>query len=189
MKKAFFCLAMVFFLQGCVPAALVAGAAAGGAVVADKRSTQTIFEDRNITFQIQGKLDADDELKQKAHVSVATFDHIALLVGQAPTQELKNRAETLAKSVPKVKLLYNEITIEAPITELVMTNDAWITTKVKTVLMSDVDLKSMQLKIVTENSTVYLMGLTSRSQADIATARTRTVVGVKKVVKLFEYIN
>ena len=51
------------------------------------------------------------------------------------------------------------------------------------------DLNSASLKIITENGVVYLMGLTTRAQAQIATDKTRTVAGVQKIVKLFEYIN
>ncbi len=102
---------------------------------------------------------------------------------------MRNRAESIAKSNSNIKLLYNEVTVEQPISNSARANDLWITTKVKATLLTAKDLNSASLKIITENGVVYLMGLTTRAQAQIATDKTRTVAGVQKIVKLFEYIN
>ena len=190
MKKIFFVIGIALLVQGCVPAAFVAGAAAGaGAVIYDQRSTGTIVDDRNIIFKVQNKIDDDVDLKSKTSISATAFNHIVLLVGQAPAPELRSRAENLAKEVSGVKIIYNEISIEKPISKSDEANDSWITAKVKTSLMAESGLSSSQMKIVTENGVVYLMGLTTRSQAQIAAEKASTVTGVKKVIKLFEYEN
>lgn len=178
----------LIFLSGCVPAIFVAGAATG-TIIYDHRSAKTIVQDRDITFQVQNKFDKDPEMRNKANVSITSFNYIVLLLGQAPNAELRNRAEEIAKSNSNVKMVYNEITIGEPISNIDRTNDTWITTKVKTVLATVAGLNSTNLKIVTENGVVYLMGLTTRTQAGLATDKTRTVAGVQKVVKLFEYLN
>ncbi|HBY55454.1 MAG TPA: phospholipid-binding protein [Coxiellaceae bacterium] len=188
MKKIPVIILLILTLQGCLPAIFVAGAATG-VIIYDHRNAKTMFEDRDITFQIQHRFDNDKELRNKAHLSITTFNHIALLLGQAPNDELRSRAEAIVKSNSKVKMLYNEVTIEKPISDMARANDAWITTKVKTILATVPGLNSSSLKIVTENKVVYLMGLTTRTQAQLATDKTRTVAGVKKVVKLFEYLN
>lgn len=192
MKRVFLLLLtdlfLILALEGCIPAAFVAGAATG-VVIYDHRPAKTIVEDREITFSIQHRLSYDNDLYQQANVSVTTLNHIVLLLGQTPTAQLRNQAEEIAKANTKVKMVYNEITIEKPILAIKRANDSWITTKVKTVLATVSGLNSTTLKVVTENGVVYLMGLTTRSQAALATAKTRTVAGVKKVVKLFEYIN
>lgn len=189
MKKLLAGIFVVLLLQGCAPAAFVAGAAAGGSVIYDNRSTNAMLMDHDITYTAENKISADVQLKESASISVATFNGIVLLTGQAPTPALRTKAESLVKSVPHIRLVYNEITIEKPISNVAEANDAWITSKVKTVLFAERNLNSTQLKIVTENGVVYLMGLTTRSQAQLATDRTRTVTGVRKVVKLFEYIS
>jgi osmotically-inducible protein OsmY len=189
MKKIILIFLITGFLQGCIPSVFIAGAAAGGAVIYDHRSAKVMIDDRNITFQAQNDINNDQELHEKSHISVATFNHIVLLLGQAPNSELRSRAESIVKSNSKVKMIYNEITIENSISNIACANDAWITTKVKTVLLTTPDLNSTNLKIVTEKGVVYLMGLTTRTQAQIATNKTRTVAGVQKVVKLFEYLN
>jgi osmotically-inducible protein OsmY len=188
MKKISAVFLAILMLQGCIPAAFVAGTAAG-VVIFDHRSTQTIVEDRDITFKIQHKFDTDQELHNKAHLAVTSFNHIVLLLGQASSAELRSKAEAIAKSNDKVKMIYNEITVEDSISNMASANDSWITTKVKTLLAATPGLSSANLKVVTENKVVYLLGLTSRTQAKIAADKTRTVAGVQKVVKLFEYLN
>ena len=69
------------------------------------------------------------------------------------------------------------------------TNDAWLTTKIKTALFTGEDTETGRVKVVTENGIVYLMGLLSRTEADAAVETTRQVFGVQKIVKVFEYIN
>ncbi len=188
MKKILTVLLIGLILQGCVPAVFVAGAATG-AVIYDHRSTKTILDDRNLTFTMQHQLDNDPAFHGKTHLSVVCFNHIVLLLGQTANAELRNKAETIVKANAKVKMVYNEITVEKPISGLDLTNDTWITTKVKTVLLATPGLSSANLKIVTENKVVYLMGLTTRTQAKLAANKTRTIGGVQKVVKLFEYLN
>lgn len=182
-------LLLALAMQGCVPAAFVVGAAAGGAVVYDNRDMQTIMQDRNLTFQAQQKIDQAPEFKDKANVSIATFNHIVLLVGQVPTEELRKKAEDIVKACGNSKVIHNEIVIDQPISKAIRTNDAWITTKVKARLMAERGLNSTQIKIVTEDGVVYMMGIVTHSQGDIATEKTKETEGVSKVVKLFEYIS
>ena len=68
-------------------------------------------------------------------------------------------------------------------------NDTWLTTKVKTVLVSHKDIDSGRIKIVTENGTVYLLGLLSRMEAEKAANVVSHTQGVQKVVKAIEYID
>jgi len=188
-RKIFFILLIVIGIPSCIPAVFMAGAAAAGVVIYDQRSPKIMFDDKNIIFTVQNALNNDSELRNKSHVTIIVFNHIALLVGQTPTVELRNRAETLVKANTKIKILYNELTVEQPISDVARAGDTWLTTKVKTSLLAAPGLNSASLKVITENGVVYLLGLTTRTQAQIATAKTRTVAGVKKVVKLFEYIN
>jgi osmotically-inducible protein OsmY len=188
MRKAFMVLLIVLTLVGCIPTMFVAGAASS-AVIYDNRSTKTMIDDRQITFSIQHELDFDQRFIEQAHLSVATFNQIVLLLGQVRDENLRNKAEAVAKAHPKVRVVYNEITVENPISNLAKTNDAWITAKVKAIFLTTLALNSSNLKVVTENKVVYLMGLTTRTQAKVAAENASTIAGVKKVVKLMEYLN
>jgi len=68
-------------------------------------------------------------------------------------------------------------------------SDTYITTKVKAKLFADKILSGLIIKVVTEKGIVYLMGLITREESEIATNIARGTGGVQKVVKLFKYIN
>jgi osmotically-inducible protein OsmY len=70
---------------------------------------------------------------------------------------------------------------------LARSNDAWISTKVKSRLSLDDKLDASKIKVVTENGVVYLMGPVSKSESDVATKIVSETSGVQKVVRVFEY--
>lgn len=175
-------------LQGCfVP--IVAGAAAGAAVINDRRDIQTISDDQQIQYTAYHQVTADTSLTAGSHIVIATFDRNVLLVGEAPTDDVRDRVEALVKAMPKVNRVYNQIIVGPPASPAELSNDSWITTKVKTQMLATKGLKSSQVKVITENGSVYLMGIITHDQAELAVDVTRHVAGVQRVVKLFEYSN
>jgi len=190
MKKLIILLMISFSLTGCVaavPIAIVASATAGGAIIYDKRSFNTMSQDQNARNYAQRWIDSDKALRGHSHISVSVFNHVALLVGQTQTPELRDRAYQIVSRVKNIKRIYNEITIAGPTSTLQRTSDVWITTKVKTAMLAKAGLRSTNLKVVTEDNTVYLMGVVSRKQAALAADVARRVSGVTKVVKVLEY--
>lgn len=187
MKKAFLLLIVIGGLVGCVPAALVAGATVGGAVIYDKRSVKVMDQDHNARSIAQYRLDRDPTLQGHAHVSVSVFNNVALLVGQAQTSEIRDRAYSIVAEGPDIKRVYNEIAIGEPTSTLQRANDSWITTKVRGAMLGTSNLNSTNLKVITENGVVYLMGVVSRRQGALAADVARRISGVTKVVKVFEY--
>lgn len=177
---------LIAALSSCVPAALVIGATVGGAIVYDKRSMKTMVQDRDAAQAAANMISASGELSQGTHISVAVFNHIMLLVGQTTTEEQRANAYQLASQVKYVSRIYNEITIQKPTSTWRRSKDAWITTKVKTDMVSTSGLHSTQIKVVTENGVVYLMGTVTPEQAELATNVARRVDGVREVVKVFE---
>jgi osmotically-inducible protein OsmY len=175
-----FCLPL---LQGCIP--LAVGAVVGGTVVALKKPhIETVSQDS----QIYRKADkALRNMGKENHVVFAVSNHNILLVGQVADEEQKIRAQNFVANIPYVKHVYNQLTVGPATTALIRSNDSWITTKVKTELIGTKGLDSGRIKIVTENGVVYLMGLITPQQAELAVNATRRIVGVQKVVKLFEY--
>lgn len=182
-----FCSCLMLLLQACIPILVAGGVAAGGVLVYDNRTPKAMYDDRDISYRAQIALSNNKEINEKAHITLAVFNRVVLLVGQAPTPDLKTNAENIVKTIPKVKRVHNDITIEEPVSSKVKANDTWITTKVKSEFAATKGLYSVPLKIVTENGVVYLMGVTTKQQGNLASEIARKVEGVKKVVKLFEY--
>jgi osmotically-inducible protein OsmY len=187
MKKLLLIVAMACSLQGCF---FVAGAAAGAAaitVVYDHRKIEKIAQDKTIAKRASDQIQADPELADNTHIIVTCFNQTLLLTGQATTPELRQRAEELVSDTPKIKRIYNQITIQGPTSALTRTSDSWITTKITTRMLATEGLKSSTIKVITENGTVYLMGIVTHQQANIAVDIAREISGVQKVMKIFQY--
>lgn len=175
-------------LTGCVETAFLASATAGSFILNDRRTIRTIADDHKITYQADKRIRADYSLHQQSHIVISSFNKNILLVGQTPTPELRDKALRAVSGVPKVKRIYNEITISGPTSSLTRTSDSWLTTKVKTNMITTKGLDSLHVKVVTENGTVYLMGLVSQYQGSLAAKVASKTGGVERVVKLFTYI-
>ena len=155
-----------------------------------RRSMGAVIDDGSIETAIKVNLNAADELLKKSNINVESFNGTVLLVGQVPSQDLKNLATRVARtSSSRVKEVYNELEVSGATTLLSRTNDAWIAAKIKTLMLADAEVSGMRTKVVTENGVVYLMGLLTQAEADKAVNLVSNTKGVTKVVRAFEYIN
>lgn len=176
-------------LQGC-GALVVGGAATGIAVIHDRRSAQTVLEDKEIQLRTLSAVEDDPALAARSRVAAVSYNHVLLLTGQVETPELKRRYVELARNIPKVKRVVDEVEVGTPTTLTEESRDAYITSKVKLALF-DVDLPTFdpsRIKVVTERGVVYLLGLVTPEEAAAVVEKARYVGGVKRVVKIFEYI-
>jgi osmotically-inducible protein OsmY len=188
------CISFAFMLNGCIPVALVAGVAAGatagGAILYDQRPMNTMMGDQKAESTAQYFVNRDRQLASHSHLQVAVYNRIALIVGQAETPELSQRAYQVVSSVRNIDRIYNEIKIdgEAP-TLKEKSNDAWLTTKVKAAMVEQKGLHASQIRVVVANSTAYLMGLVTPQEGETAADAARHVAGIVKVVKVFQYLS
>lgn len=180
---------LLLSLQGCIFVAGAAAGAAGIAAVYDHRKLGNIVDDQRIVKQTADAISASPGMRDKARIEVACFNRVVLLTGEATTPELRQQAEAIARNIPNVNRVYNEITIQGPVSSMINASDSWITTKIKSQMLATKDLKSGTIKVVTENGTVYLLGIVTREQADMAVEISRQTAGVQKVVKIFQYSN
>lgn len=172
-------------LTGC-PAIMVAGGAGAASMASDQRTAGTQIEDQAIEFRISNSLLANPELGKSSHISVTSYNNSVLLTGETPSEELRNLAYEIAKQDPKVKNVYNEIEISAPLELSARNYDSWLTTKVKTKLLRVKEINAFQVKVVTSNQTVYLLGIVPKDSGNLAAEAAAQVDGVLKVVKAFE---
>ncbi len=180
-------MAPLFLLQGCAPI-VIGGAVATSVIVAtDPRTTGTVIDDKGIQLKASHTINEDEILSGQAHINVTSYNGVVLLSGETPTAEMRARAERLVTEIDKVRRVHNEITVAAPSSGLTRSSDTLITTKVKSRMIGEKDFDSGRVKVVTENGTVYLLGLVSRQEAAVATEISRRVSGVQRVVRLFEY--
>ena len=149
------------------------------------------LDDETIELSALSQILQHEELRQYTHLNVTSYNYLALITGEAPNEALKLVAEKLVKNIDNVRAVYNEVQISAPSAVLSRSSDSLITTKVKTGLFKYINTPKFdpsRVKVVTENGTVFLMGLLTEAEANMVSDYTRTVGGVEKVVKIIEYI-
>jgi osmotically-inducible protein OsmY len=178
-------------LYGCA-AAVVGGAATGATAAHDRRTVGTFIDDEGIELKARLAIFNDKDLNSQIHINIISINGVVQLVGQAPTEAMRQHATELVQAVPKVRLVHNEMTIAAPNSYMTRSSDSLITAKVKASLFSIKELPNFdptRVKVVTENGIVYLMGILTHKEANAVTDMARQVGGVQKIVKLFEYLD
>ncbi|TMN32424.1 BON domain-containing protein, partial [Pseudoalteromonas piscicida] len=94
-----------------------------------------------------------------ANISVVSVNGVVLLVGQVSNVEMRTEAEAALKTVPAIRRVHNQLRIGSNIGITTQTHDTWLTSKVKTKLLADENVSGNNIKVVTENAEVFLMGL------------------------------
>jgi osmotically-inducible protein OsmY len=171
--------------NGCAPMVVAAGVGAGALVATDRRSTGAQVDDETIEVKIATT--AGNRWGDAIHLNVTSYNGIVLLTGEAPNANVLGEITNLARTTDRVKTVHNEMTV-GPTTALpARTNDTYITSKVKAGFVEANKFAATRVKVVTERSVVYLMGIVNRDEADAATRIASTTSGVARVVRLFEY--
>jgi osmotically-inducible protein OsmY len=172
-------------LSACAPL-IVGGAAMGALMVADRRTTGAVVEDERIELRSASLM--REAFGDRAHVNVTSYNRQALLTGEVPNEQAKQQAEQLVSRIENVKSIVNELAVLGSSGLPQRSNDVLVTGKVKASLVDAADLQAPAFKVVTERGTVYLMGRVTQREADRATQIARTVGGVQRVVRVFEFI-
>ncbi|WP_079432772.1 BON domain-containing protein [Zoogloea sp. LCSB751] len=172
--------------QGCIPV-IVGGTGMAVAMVSDRRSSGAYVEDEGIEWKSVKRI--EDALGDKVHVNTTAFNRKLLLTGEAFNEASRDEAGRIAAAVENVKEVVNELRVAPTSTLSARSNDSYISSKVKARFVDQKDFRVQQVKVVTEASTVYLMGLVTQREGNAATEVTRTTSGVQKVVRVFEYIS
>jgi len=173
-------------LQGCFP--LVAtGVGTGALMVSDRRSSGAYVEDEAIEWKAAAQI--KEKLGDHVHINVISYNRNVLLTGEAPDAGMRDQLPRLISVVPNVRGVTNDVQVAGHSSLISRSNDTLITSKVKARMIDSASVQANQIKVVTEASTVYLMGMVTQQEADAAIQVARTTDGVKKVVRVFEYIN
>ncbi|MBE0365008.1 hypothetical protein PULV_a3309 [Pseudoalteromonas ulvae UL12] len=177
----------LLILQGCA-AAIVAGTAGAVSAATDRRTLGTQIDDNNIEIKATLEIKGQPQLAKFANISVVSLNGVVLLIGQTPTDEMRTAAERAIKDVAGIVKVHNQIRIGSNVGISTRTHDSWLTSKVKTRLLTEESISANDIKVITENGEVFLMGLVSDQEANTAVDLARNISGVVKVIKVFEYL-
>lgn len=181
--------ALPLALGGCVGAVVVGGlAAAGGAgyVAGQERGVDGVASDFAIKTDI-AKAYAETDPRLQAGITATVYHGRVLLTGRVPSPEMKTAAVEIARRNPHVRVVHDEIEVASADGFWDGAKDAWISTQIRSEMLADAHIRSVNYTIETENGSVYLIG-SARSQGELdrATRIARHVPGVKRVVSYVE---
>jgi osmotically-inducible protein OsmY len=185
------CLYLTALLQGCaavIATGAAAGTAAGISTAHDRRTFGTVIDDQTLELRVNAAFRNDEPLYESSHINATSYDGTVLLTGETPSKDLKERATEIVKSIPNIKQLYNELGILTPSSLMSRSRDSWITTKIKAKMIAEKGIDSTRIKVVTERSTVYLIGLVTSKEAELAVNLVSHTEGVQRVVKILDYL-
>ncbi|WP_288381421.1 BON domain-containing protein [uncultured Massilia sp.] len=177
--------ALAASLSGCVALA-VGGAATAALASNDRRTIGMQTEDKAINVKAEIKL--QQVTGENGHVNVTSYNRKVLLTGEVRDEAMKAAAEREVRAIDNVVSVINELEIAGPSSYTSRSNDALITTKVKASLVDKKTVSATAFKVTTERGVVYLMGLVTPREGNIAADVAKGVPGVNRVVKIFEYI-
>ncbi len=185
MMRRLVILLTVLNLSGCA-GLFVAGAATTANIVTDTRTTKQIWQDNNIEFEVAA-MGNKPPFKGNSRVLANSYNGTVVLMGQARTQALINDLSNRTRQLAGVKVIHNQVKAKEPLSVTQISNDSWITTKVKSALLTDEQLTGTKIKVITEDREVFLFGYVTRQQGERATDIARHIIGVKQVIKGFQY--
>jgi len=157
-------------------------------VANERRTTGEVIDDKTIGLRLLAWSTEDAKLKD-AHVNFMSYDRIVLATGEAPNNDVRSYIIKQIQVVdPKVKKVINEIVVGPNSGYLSRMKDAAITTQVEVLFHDQEVFHPTHIKVMTENQVVYLMGEITKREADKAAKTAAKAKGVRKVVKLFDYL-
>lgn len=180
-------LIMAAALSGCIGAVAV-GAGAGTLMATDRRISEVYLADEAIEIRVSNAI--GQQLGDRVHVNATSYNRMLLLTGEVPDAATKEQAEKVAiANSSEIKRITNELQIAGPSSYTARSNDTYLTSKVKARFLDAARFSINHVKVVTENSSVYLLGIVTQAEADAAVEIARTTGGVQRVVRVFEIIS
>nr|WP_290417919.1 BON domain-containing protein [Massilia sp. YIM B02443] len=183
--KVVFGSALLASLSGCF--GLIVGAGVAGAMsTVDRRTIGAQTEDKAINVKAEIKM--NQIAGSNGHINVTSFNRKVLLTGEVRDEAMKQAAEREVRAIENVVSVINELEISGASSYTSRSSDALITAKVKTSLVDMKTVSAVSFKVTTERGVVYLMGVVTPREGNIAADVAKGVSGVTRVVKIFEYI-
>ena len=179
-------LASLAGLSGCF-ALVVSGAVTTAMVATDRRTSGSVVEDNAI--QLKGSSRISENLGDRVHVDVTSYNRQVLLTGEVPTLQDKQLVEKLVAGVDNVRSVINELGVMGNSTLSQRSSDLLVTTRIKGHLVDAKDLIANAFKVVAERGTVYVFGRVTTREAARGTEVIRSVDGVQRLVILWEIIS
>ena len=173
-------------LSSCAVVA-VGGVTATATVLADRRSPGVQAIDKGINWEASGAF--SKKFGDNAHINVTSFNQKVLLTGEVKDAGIKGEAGAYVKAMKNARTVYNELIIGPNSSFTARANDAYLESKIKTQMIFTENLPSNSMAIIAEGSSVYLLGILTQDEADLAKKIASNTNGVKDVYVYFDIIS
>lgn len=171
-------------LSGCAPV-LIGGAAATTAMVAtDRRTVGEQVSDKEINLKVDNDLQV--KFGPTARINASSYDGVVLLTGDAFSEKIRGEAAALTAAVPQVKSVINRLYVGPVASFSQITSDTWLSSKVKTTLLTTEGIPYGAVVVTVERNDVYLQGLVTQAESNKIAQTVAGVSGVKEVFTLFD---
>ena len=155
---------------------------------ADRRTQGSFIEDGTIEDTATERI--KNKYAEKVHINVNSYNRQVLVTGEVADESVKADIKRIIGGVQNVTAIHNELLV-SPLSNLSSRSGDTVTTSNVLLRLRDSgkDFRAERVKVVTEAGTVYLLGLVTHAEADIAKEIASTSRGVNKVIPFFEYID
>lgn len=172
-------LAVVLMTTGCQNS--------GKSIFGQKFAEKTaFFNDQSVIMNVSMSLAKDKPLWKNSHINMLHHNKSLLLVGQTSSKEYKDQSERIASNIDGISKIYNQLSVREPISYAQRAKDAWLTTQIKAKFFAEKKIGFNDVKVITENNRVYLMGTLSKDNQEIAVKIVSAIDDVVEVLKIFD---
>ena len=154
-----------------------------------KKGIISSINDKKMSTYIGVNLKKASPELDNSHINVTTVNSVVLLAGEVPSNEMKLLAGKVARDFTGVRKVHNELQVRGNTTLVSRTNDKILAAQIKSKLIFDELVESSQITVLAEDSVVFLMGITTQENGNLAASIASSNNGVRKVVKVFEYVD
>ena len=186
LKRLFLATLIASQLSACAVVA-VGGVAAGATIMADRRTPAVQAIDKGIELEAENAL--AKRFGDNAHINVTSFNQKVLLTGEVRDADIKSEAGSYVKAMKNARSVFNELVIGPNSSYTSRANDSYLESKIKTQMIFTDQLPSNSMVIVAEGSSVYLMGILTQGEAELAKKVASNTTGVKDVFVYFDIIS
>lgn len=174
------CLLLLILLSGCASAVIVTSATVAARTAADPRSTGRQIDDGTLALRVSRAL-SEAALPPQARVVSTVYQGNVLLTGEVPDDAVRQAATKAVLSVSGVSHTWNETRTGPAISTGQKISDAWLASDIRTKLLLSSDTRLSDIKVITENSEVFLTGLVTPEEGRRVADRVSRVSGVRHV--------
>jgi osmotically-inducible protein OsmY len=165
----------------------VGGVVAGATIATDRRTAAVQAIDKGIGLEAEGAL--AKRFGDNAHINVTSFNQKVLLTGEVKDPDIKGEAGAYVKAMKNARSVFNELVVGPNSSYTARANDSYLESKIKTQMIFTDQLPSNSMAVVAEGGSVYLMGILTQNEANIAKKVASNTNGVKDVYAYFDIIS